>query len=191
MSILSDSDNLLEDFAEDAKEQTEIPRAEKLKELSEMITKMREYEVQIKRVTNILDNLVAKHKEYDSMLIPDLFDELGLRKIALSDGQTVEVKTKYAAAVTEENQEHCFSWLTDNGHESIIKYEVKTDIKKGEKEQKEKLVAFLDELGVSYQDKKFVHWQTLQAFVKEQIESGSDFPKDLFKVFPVRSTKVK
>jgi ferritin len=46
-------------------------------------------------------------------------------------------------------------------------------------------------MGVSYKDKNFVHPQTLQAFVKEQIENGAEFPTELFKVYPLRSTKVK
>jgi predicted DNA-binding antitoxin AbrB/MazE fold protein len=179
-------------MADDVSEKkVEIPRSEKLEELANLLDKRTECERAIAYLEEHLREQNDKFHELDSLKIPDLFDELGLKKLTLKDGRVVEVKLKYAASITEENADSCFDWLTKSGNESIIKHEVKINLKKGEKEEHEKIVKFLNAMAVAYKDKNSVHPQTLAAFVKEQMENGSDFPQELFKVYPLRSTKVK
>jgi chromosome condensin MukBEF ATPase and DNA-binding subunit MukB len=169
----------------------EMPKTEKLSELSDLLEKMDKAQDRIAKATEELSKANEDFAQYNNLLIPDLFDELGMKKFMLQDGRTVEVNLKYTASITEENSENCFSWLKDNGHEALIKHKVETDIKKGETKAHEALTKLLEKLGLLYKDKTYVHPQTLYSFVKEQIESGADFPKDLFKVYPLRSTKVK
>jgi hypothetical protein len=45
--------------------------------------------------------------------------------------------------------------------------------------------------GRASQGKTGVHPQTLAAFVKEQVESGTDFPLDLFNVYIGQIAKIK
>jgi len=184
--------NLVNMMEKDVSEKkVEIPRSEKLAELAKLLDKRTKHERAIALLEEQLSEQSKLFQELDSLKIPDLFNELGLKKITLKDGRVVEVKLKYTASVPVESADDCFDWLKEHGHESIIKHEVKADIKKGEKEEHEKLLELLNALGVSFKDRQFVHPQTLQSFVKEQMESGADFPKDLFKVYPLRSTKVK
>lgn len=184
--------NLLGMLAEDAeKTETAIPQNEKLQELSKMIDDMTILERQIMTAQEQLASLQEKHKELNGVKIPDLFDELGIKKISLKDGRIVEVTRKYAASITEENSDACFDWLEKNGHDSIIKHVLTINLKKGESEEYEKILETLYKVKVAFKDKNTVHPQTLAAFVREQIENGTDFPQDLFKVFPLRFTKVK
>jgi hypothetical protein len=44
---------------------------------------------------------------------------------------------------------------------------------------------------MSYSGKTGVHPQTLAAFVKEQVESGADFPLDVFNVYIGQIAKIK
>jgi DNA-binding protein H-NS len=169
----------------------EIPKTEKLSELSELIEKMNKAQDHVAKATEELARANEEFSQYNNLLIPDLFDELGLKKLTLQDGRTVEVALKYTASITEENSDNCFTWLKKNGHESIIKHKVEADIKKGESKAHKTLTTLLEKLGLLYKDKTYVHPQTLYSFVKEQVESGADFPKELFKVYPLRSTKVK
>lgn len=183
--------DLLNDMAEDAEiVKREIPRTEKLKELSTLCEKMLKHQERIEQISSELNKETEEYNKINQLLIPDLFDELGLKKIALSDGKSVEVKLKYTANITEENSEQCFDWLRKNNHDAIIKHKIDIDLKKGEKKEYEELLKILLKLGVTYKDKNMVHPQTLYAFVREQIEGGKDFPKELFKVYPLRSTKI-
>ena len=184
--------NLMDEMMEDSESVVkEIPKTEKLSELSDLLEKMDKAQDRIAKATEELLKANEDFAQYNNLLIPDLFDELGMKKFTLQDGRTVEVNLKYTASITEENSENCFSWLKENGHEAIIKHKVEADIKKGESKAHETLTKLLEKLGLLYKDKTYVHPQTLYSFVKEQIESGADFPKDLFKVYPLRSTKVK
>lgn len=187
-NVMDVSDMILEDVGEQEKK---VPRSEKLAQLTDLVDKRFRLEMEISRAASALHDLEEKFKEVDSMQIPDLFDELGIRKLSLANGRTVEVKLKYAASITEANSTEAFGWLEKNGHDSLIKHKVTVDIRKGENEEYAKLIETLNVQGVSYTDKNTVHPQTLSAFVKEQIESGADFPKELFKVYPLRSTNVK
>lgn len=187
-----ESNSLLDEIATDVEEvKKELPKSEKLKELSALIDQMNKRQSRIDALETALANETEEFQKLNSMLIPDLFDELGIKTIKLSDGRVVEVKLKYTGSITQENEVACFDWLKKNNHDGIIKHKVSVDIKKGETEEYEKLLEALTQLGISFADKNSVHPQTLYAFIREQIESGTNFPKDLFKVYPLRSTKVK
>ena len=53
------------------------------------------------------------------------------------------------------------------------------------------LKAQLEEQGLEYSGKMGVHPQTLTAFVKEQVESGAEFPLELFNVYIGQIAKIK
>ena len=108
----------------------------------------------------------------------------------LESGEKITVKREYAASITAEKQGEAFRWLRENGHEGIIKHDLAVNLKKGEEQEFTRLIKVVDELGLTYTDKEFVHPQTLKSFVKEQISSGSNLPLETFSVFPVRKTKI-
>jgi hypothetical protein len=190
------SNDLMDLFAADSKEvekkkELELPENSKMKQLTAMVEEYRDLELKIAEAQVELAKLTEQFNTIGQVRIPDLFDELSLSKLKLTSGQYVEVKRKFSASITAENQAACFEWLQKNGHESIIKHKIDIDLKKGESEEQEKIVDLLEEIGVTYTDKNTVHPQTLLAFVKEQMESGSNFPQELFKVYPLRTTKIK
>jgi hypothetical protein len=180
--------NLLNEMGKDA-EKGQVTN-DKLEELSSLVLKFKELEEAISAEEEYLKKLKEDYDAIGMGKIPDLFDSLSLSQLKLKTGETVEIKRDYATTITEEKREGCFNWLKEHGHESIIKHDVVTTIKKGETAEYEKLLASLNQLGVTYTDKSYVHPMTLKSFVKEQINAG-DFPQELFSVFPVRKTKIK
>lgn len=164
---------------------------DKLEELARLVHEFKEMEAAIEEEEAYLKEMKEKYDAIGMGKIPDLFDSLGLSEIKLKTGEKVEIKRDFAASITAERQEVCFKWLIENGHEGIIKHDVVTTIKKGEKEEYEKLLASLNQLGVTYTDKSYVHPMTLKSFVKEQINAGSSLPQEQFGVFPIRKTKIK
>lgn len=187
------STNILDMMMEDSKKKkTELPSNEKLKELGDLVNKMADLEEKIFNADENLKKLNNSYNELSLVRVPDLFDEFGLSKLDLADGTKIEITRKYSASITEKNETECFTWLRDNGHNSIIKHDITINLKKGEDDYEAiKIIKQLNKLGVTYKDKEHVHPQTLYSFVKDEIEKGTDFPQETFKVFPIRKAKVK
>jgi phosphoglycerate-specific signal transduction histidine kinase len=183
--------DILSEMEQDAEViQSAIPKVNKLEELSELVEKMLNLRKRIERFSERLETLTKDYEVINGVKIPDLFDELQMKKFTLMDGRTIAVDKAYVASITKDNANACFDWLKANGHDSIIKHELTIKFKKGETAEHNKLVELAKEEGVTYTDKDTVHPQTLKAFVNEQMENGTDFPQDLFKVFQVRKTKI-
>ncbi len=173
------------------KKKTELPSNEKLKELGDLVNKLADLEEKIFNAEEDLKKLNKGYNELSLVRIPDLFDEFGLSKLDLADGTKIEITRKYSASITEKNQTECFTWLRDNEHDGIIKHDITINLKKGEGKEAITITKQLNKLGVTYKDKEHVHPQTLYSFVKDEIEKGTDFPQETFKVFPIRKAKVK
>ena len=54
----------------------------------------------------------------------------------------------------------------NKGYDSIIKHDVISKFKKGETAEHDNLVKVLIDLGVTFEDKKYVHPQTLKSFIR-------------------------
>lgn len=123
--------------------------------------------------------------------LPEAMAEVGMAKFTLTDGSEITVKPYYSAKISDEKREECFGWLQDHGHEALIKEEVVLAFNRGEHAKAEEFKAWLDEQSMDYSGKMGVHPQTLTAFVKEQVESGAEFPLELFNVYIGQIAKIK
>jgi glutamyl/glutaminyl-tRNA synthetase len=167
----------------------QLPDNEKLKALSEALIKMKKLESKITELSNELKIYTDIYNLIRSVTIPDIFDELGMRSFTLSDGTKAWVDRSFAASISKKNEEAAFNWLSENGHDGIIKHDVVVKVK-GEEELHRQIIAGLKKLEADYEDKQYIHPQSLKAFVREQMEKGSDIPQDVFGVFPVRVAKI-
>jgi hypothetical protein len=138
-----------------------------------------------------LAELNESFKEISERLLPDAMAEAGVTAFELTDGSKISVKPFYGASITAENQAPCHAWLEENGHGSLIKKGVSVDLEKGDTESFQSVTESLDELGVGYKVKEGIHASTLNAFVKDQVQSGVDFPMEMFKVFTGRKAKIQ
>lgn len=120
--------------------------------------------------------------------MPDLFDEAGADSIGLPDmGLDLKLKPYYHASIKEEdpNRQAAYDWLIANGHGELIKTVVSVQFSKDELEQAywflEVVNFFLKLQGLERVGsiKMGVLWQTLTAFVKEQVEAQVPLPLEL------------
>ena len=188
-----ETNNLFDEMAKDgAREKANNGLDEtKLSELTALCRAMRRAEQDLEKAEEAVKSAKEVLFNYQNIRIPDLFDEMGLSQIELTDGSKVEVKRSFAASISEKNKLTCFNWLIANGHSDIIKHDLTVSLKKGENEDYEKIKSRLDEVGATYKDKEHVHHATLKAFVKEQIENNVDIPQEAFGVFHIRITSIK
>lgn len=118
-------------------------------------------------------------------------DEAGMRSFTTKDGNAIEVIDFVAASIKADDKDEAYAWLEQNGHEDLIKHEIKLTFKKGENDKAEKALKALKDQGFDPEDKESVHAGTLKSFCKEQIEQGKPIPLDLFGVFQGRKSVIK
>jgi len=162
-----------------------------LGKISTLAERYTDLEEDIKGVEARLKVLKEQAREIAEKQLPDAMAEIGMAKFTLTDGSEVTVKPFYSAKISDEKREECFGWLQGNGHEALIKEEVVLAFNRGEREKAEEFKAWLDKQGMDYSGKMGVHPQTLTAFVKEQVESGAEFPLELFNVYIGQIAKIK
>jgi len=176
---------------EDMMADSQMPTDQGLGKISTLAEEYTELDDEIKDVETHLKLLKERAKNIAEKQLPDAMAEIGVAKFTLTDGSEVTVKPYYSAKISDEKREECFGWLQDHGHEALIKDEVVLTFNRGEHEKAEQFKAQLDEQGLDYSGKMGVHPQTLTAFVKEQVESGAEFPLELFNVYIGQIAKIK
>tara|TARA_R100001369_G_scaffold19855_3_gene36144 strand:- start:4641 stop:5174 length:534 start_codon:yes stop_codon:yes gene_type:complete len=161
-----------------------------LKALTEKSNELQDLNNQVEELEMELGKLKASTRELSEITIPNMLSELGLSEITLKDGCKINTATYYSARITEENREEAFEWLDSNGFSDIIKNTVSISFGRNEDESAKKLVHTLDTDGYTTAQKKWVEPMTLKAFVREQVEKGSDLPLETFNVYIGQKTKV-
>lgn len=105
----------------------------------------------------------------------DMFDAAKVKNLGvLADGNLppyeVEIKPYYHANIPEEKAEEAFAWLRKNKHGDMIKGTYTVSMGRGTEGQQKKLLAYMKKEKIPYSYKFGVPWNTLTAFVREQVE---------------------
>ena len=137
-------------------------------------------------VAELEANLKAKKEELrltSEQELPDAMQAAGLTQIKLNSGENISINEFYNAHISKANQEKAYEWLTQNGHEGLIKNEVLLKFGREESLVVDETVSALQARGLSPQVRQSVHPSTLKAFVKEQITTGNDIPTEPFGIY--------
>lgn len=138
-----------------------------------------------------------KIKQLTTETLPDMLKNVGLNDFTLASGVKIVLYDVISASITEDNKEECHAWLRANKHGDLIKNNVIVTFGKGEddsaKEVMSQLIQARRDGDISFGDleqKEAVHYSTLQAFVKRQLEAGNEFPGPLFKLYTGHAVKI-
>jgi hypothetical protein len=183
-----ESDKMLEDMLADSQN---LPSDQGLSKVSRLAEELIDKEEEVKEAEARLKILKEQARDVAERQLPEAMAEVGMAKFVLTDGSEVTVKPFYSAKIGDDKRDECFNWLQDHGHEALIKDEVSITFNKGEHERAEEFKSQLEQQGIEYNGKMGVHSQTLTAFVREQVESGAEFPLELFNVYIGQIAKVK
>ena len=173
-----------------------LPSDEKIKELSNLATVQVALENQIERAEELLSKLKKDLRDISEFKLPELMSEIGMSEFKLVDGAKITIQPICTGKIDDTNREPCIDWLMDNGHGALLKSTLELNFNKGEKLDYEVISALINEslkqLDLQYKQKldRGVHYATLNAFIKEQITNGEQFPMELFKVYLGRKTKI-
>lgn len=170
------------------------PPEDKLERIKHFGKKQRELTKALADAENAVTLLKEQIRRITEQDLPEAMDEVNMTEFVLDDGTNIKVKPFYAASIPEERKDEAFDWLKMNDFDGMIKADVLVKFGKDEFEIAQSFLTFIrgfNEKAISPEYKEHVHWQTLRAFVKEQIEGGKPLPLDMFGVFVGRKAELK
>ncbi len=165
---------------------------ESLKELSKLATQQLFLEQEIEEKEAELNQLKKVHKGVSEGKIPEAMQKIGMLQFSLTNGAKIVVKPYYSGTINGENRERAFDWLKAKGHSALIKKEVKLDFGEQDKVNYAEVQSIMRSAGFEFDMaiNEGVHHGTLNAFIKEQVEGGKEFPLDLFKAYVGNRAKI-
>lgn len=172
------------DFEEEANEQQlRAPSNEELEEIATLASRQVALEKTIAAQEQHLKDLNAQLFKVRTEELPSAMARANLKEFALRDGTAVKVKKETYASISKANEAIAFRWLDEHNHGSIIKRQYTIALSRENEDAAKTIVEFLNNLGMEYSSKSAVAPQTLKAFVREELERGSDIPRETFGIF--------
>ena len=162
--------------------------------IKKLVTSCEKVEVANEYIAN-LEAKLKEAKERRSHIIeieiPEVMDEIGMEEFKLSNGKKITIKQIIAASMPVATREEGLTWLEKNNHGDIIKTQLQIKFNREQHDAAKELAENLMEEQYNVSISSAVNPQTLKSFVKEQIEGGSELPKDLFSIYLSRQAVIK
>jgi hypothetical protein len=127
--------------------------------------------------------------------LPKALREAGVKKLTMDDGSVIEMTRDTYASITKANEDEAFKYLIDTGSGAIIEPEITIPFAKGDLAKAGEVLTELKKSNVYGADVALglsIHWQTLRAYARDQLDKEHDvpenerkFPEKLFGVYTV------
>ena len=157
-------------------------------ELASKVQQLKDLEDEIANAEAGVKKLKEKANVISQFEIPQMMEEMNIKKLKLKDGETVEVSNFYSASIVD--QDAAFNWLRENGRGDIIKNDITVTFGRGEDNKAMAYATLAKGQGYEPVQKVGVHPQTLKGVVRECNESGIELP-DCFKTYVGNRTNIK
>jgi len=187
--------NMSKLLAEHAASETRLPNDKELNTISNLAQQQKHLIELIEQREDEVKKLKAELKQVQETDLPSEMNAIGLAEIKLTSGETVEIKSGYAGAISKANQPRAYNWLEDNGYGALIKTDFTIKFGKGESDKASGLRNLLEVNGIKYGQKEGVHAQTLKAFIREvmdrQAEGEIEVPEEVFSIYRWNKAEIK
>jgi hypothetical protein len=174
------------DFRGDKQEQ--IKAVANPNELANKVQQLKDLEDEIANAESSIKKLKEKANILSQFEIPQMMEEMNIKKLKLKDGEQIEVSNFYSASIVD--QDAAFNWLRENGRGDIIKNDITVTFGRGEDNKAAEYAVLAKGQGYEPVQKVGVHPQTLKGVVRECHESGIKLP-DCFKTYVGNRTNIK
>jgi hypothetical protein len=168
-----------------------LPTDERLASISELANQQLRLQAELADLENAVALKKADLSLVQEVKLPAAMEAARMSEFKLTDGAVVTIKKNVLAGITAEHEQEAMAWLAETGNDGIIKNEVVLGFGKGQDNEAKVLTTLLDAQGYSYTASRFVHPQTLKAFVRKRLEAGEPIPLDTFSVFEKKSAVIK
>lgn len=164
-----------------------------LSRLSALALEQKRAEVAVAKAEEALAFAKAELARIAEQEIPELMDAAETSEHTTKDGIKIKIVEKVRGSIPKATEAQAFQWLTDHKHDDLIKRVFKIQFGKNEEAWAKKFLADLQKRKrpLAFEVKRSVHASTLASFVKGQLESGVDFPMDIFGVFRQRASTIE
>jgi hypothetical protein len=162
-----------------------------LSKVASLVRQQLQLELAVLEIEENLKRTKRNLEEISGQLLPAALGEYGLSELTMADGSKLSVQTVVSASISKERQPDAHDWLRDHGHGDLIKNTVSVTFGRGQDETAKDIVRVLQSNGLDPEQKEAVHPSTLKAFVKEQIEKGSEIPSETFGIYIGQKTVIK
>jgi hypothetical protein len=164
--------DLLNEMKQDA--ERPVPQ-DRLEAIRKKVVEMRDIEAENASLSERMDKNGKRLRELRDKEIVDLLDAARLKGFTVAaDGNSpayeVEVAPYYHANIPEETAEQAYEWLRKKNHGDIIKAQYTIEFGRGQDKAQKSFEALLNKSKIPFTYKYGVPWNTLTAFVREQIE---------------------
>lgn len=142
------------------------------------------------------EKLKEKKKELENIqrnLIPSIFNSVGLSEIKLVSGETVEVKDKIKANIKNDDLILAYrNMINEEGGDEEAQRKIDSLFKSETilENVSDKVLDFLLDNDIPYNNKRSIHYQTLNKYCRERLEMGKEIPEGI-SVFQYQETKIK
>lgn len=165
------------------------PSEDRLEKVREQLRVVRDLDLSI---GNFEEKLKTAQKARVTVIhetLPAMFAEVGIDKLGLpAEGNLPAYdaalgpyyKASISAEWPSEKQDAAFDWLEKHEHGDLIKNTFVIELGRDDAERARDLRKALEKAGFAYANKRAVSWNTLTAWLKEQVEKvGTTPPLDL------------
>lgn len=168
-------------------------KPEDLKAISAIAVQAKAIAGEILAMEEALKSKKAELEGIETKRLPDAMAAVGMKEFMLTDGSKITIKKDYHASIPKARKIEAHTWLRDNEFGALVKNELTIEFGKGQDEEAADAYATLK---AEYPDQpvtlaESVHASTLKALVKEQFESGSPLPEDLFGIHIIDRAIIK
>lgn len=188
------TDDVLAQAAKDAAKAK--PSEVSIEAVSALVQEQLVLEDRIAKGEQLLKELKADLEEIQDRKLPDAMLGAGISRFDTDNGDVVKIDKAYYVSVTKAHEGEFHEWLEAEGHEAMLDASIVMKLGKGQyAEAKEFLETLLtgplgNQLPVEPTVTANIHWATLRAFAREQMEEGNELFEHL-KVHYVNRAKIK
>lgn len=162
-----------------------------LKAMSDLARRAKMLEHEMDQLEATLKERKESYRKITEEALPEAMAELGMKSFVMDDGSKIDVKPFYSATISAERRAEAYEWLRQRGFDDIIKNTVSVRFGRGEDELCARLIDLLRQQGYPSEQVEKIEPMTLKAWVKEQIERGSELPTELFGVYIGQKATIK
>jgi hypothetical protein len=167
-------DRLVELASQDA-----MPPADRLEVLRAKVSRVRDLRAEVEDLSSRVTDANKEIQDLTFKQLPDMFEELGMRNMTLEATGNLPpygaekkpyFKANIAAEWPPEKRAAGLTFLEQRDAGDLIRLFITVELGRGEAETGKKIIVELQKLGVDYSVSKSVHWGTLTAWLREQVQ---------------------
>ena len=173
--------------------QDEPDQSDILGQIASMAERQRMYQEDVEYLEKQLKLAKERLVSVSEHELPALLDQVGVAELTTTNGAKVKIKETIRANISKERQNSAMDWLVENGHGGMIKSEVVAKYDRGNEDVAVDMARMLaHKLGEDHVSMgRKVEPSTLRAFIRRELEAGTDIPLELFGVYRQRIAEIK